>query len=139
MIAKDWATWVPGILMKATEQDNQEIADLEDRVQRFFDTMTKREIYAEALKRRILLAPVATAADIADDEQLKARNYFVRVDHDTLGRTLTLPGAFAKFSVTPVGPGAARRAWASITARSGASLLGIDGARLGRLRAIGAI
>ena len=59
MIAKDWATWVPGILMKATEQDNQEIADLEARVQRFFDTMTKREIYAEALKRRILLAPVA--------------------------------------------------------------------------------
>ena len=51
MVAKDWTTWVPGILMKATEQDRDEIADLEERVQRFFNTMTKREIYAEALKR----------------------------------------------------------------------------------------
>ena len=119
--------------------DCQEIADLEDRVQRFFDTMTKREIYAEALKRRILLAPVATAADIADDEQLKARNYFVRVDHDTLGRTLTLPGAFAKFSVTPVGPGRRAPRLGEHNREVWGELLGIDGARLGRLRAIGAI
>ncbi len=139
MIAKDWSTWVPGILMKATEQDYREIADLEDRVQRFFDTMTKREIYAEALKRRILLAPVATAADIADDEQLKARNYFVRVDHDTLGRTLTLPGAFAKFSLTPVGPGRRAPRLGEHNGEIWGGLLGIDSARLGRLRAIGAI
>jgi benzylsuccinate CoA-transferase BbsE subunit len=139
MIAKDWATWVPGILMKATEEDYQEIADLEDRVQRFFNTMTKREIYAEAIKRRILLAPVATAADIADDEQLKARNYFVRVEHDTLGRTLTLPGAFAKFSVTPVGPGRRAPRLGEHNGEVWGELLGIDGARLGRLHAIGAI
>jgi crotonobetainyl-CoA:carnitine CoA-transferase CaiB-like acyl-CoA transferase len=139
MIAKDWSKWVPGILMKATEQDCSEIADLEDRVQRFFDTMTKREIYAEALKRRILLAPVATAADIADDEQLKARNNFVRFDHDTLGRTLTLPGAFAKFSLTPVGPGRRAPRLGEHNGEVWGGLLGIDSARLGRLRAIGAI
>ncbi|MGZ6242923.1 MAG: CaiB/BaiF CoA transferase family protein [Candidatus Binataceae bacterium] len=139
MVAKDWTTWVPGILMKATEQDRDEIADLEERVQRFFNTMTKREIYAEALKRRILLAPVATAADIADDEQLKARNYFVRVEYDTLGRTLTLPGAFAKFSATPVGPGGRAPRLGEHNAEVWGELLGIDGARLGRLRAIGAI
>ncbi|MGA8060457.1 MAG: CoA transferase, partial [Candidatus Binataceae bacterium] len=127
MIEKDWATWVPGILMKANEHDYQEIADLEDRVQRFFDTMTKREIYAEALKRRILLAPVATAADIADDEQLKARNYFVRVEHDTLGRTLTLPGAFAKFSVTPVGLGRRAPRLGEHNREVWGELLGIDG------------
>ena len=139
MIKKDWATWVPGILMKASEQDYLEIADLEERVQRFFSTMTKREIYAEALKRRILLAPVATAADIADDEQLRARNYFVRVEHDTLGRTLTLPGAFAKFSVTPVGPGRRAPRLGEHNGEVWGELLGIDGARLGSLRAIGAI
>jgi benzylsuccinate CoA-transferase BbsE subunit len=139
MIKKDWASWVPGIMMKATDKDREEIADLEERVQQFFSTMTKREIYTEALKGRILLAPVATAADIADDEQLKARDYFVRVEHDTLGRTLTLPGAFAKFSSTPVGP--ARRA-PRLGEHNGevwGELLGIDGARLGRLRAIGAL
>src|SRR5271156_3699365 len=139
MTKKNWASWVPGILMKATEGDYEEIADLEDRVQRFFSTMTKREIYAEALKRRILLAPVATAADIADDEQLKARNYFVRVEHDTLGRTLTLPGAFAKFSVTPIGPGRRAPRLGEHNGEVWGELLGIDGTRLGRLRAIGAI
>ena len=107
----------PGDLMKASEQDYREIADLEDRVQRFFETMTKREIYAGALKRRILLAPVATAADIAEDEQLKAREYFVRVDHDTLGRTLTLPGPFAKFGGRRSARDAARRNSASTTAK----------------------
>ncbi|MGH7913409.1 MAG: CoA transferase, partial [Candidatus Binataceae bacterium] len=139
MVEKDWASWVPGILMKATERDYEEIADLEDRVQRFFSTMTKREIYAEALKRRILLAPVATVADIADDDQLKARNYFARVEHDTLGRMLTLPGSFAKFSVTPVGPGRRAPRLGEHNGEVWGELMGIDGARLARLRAIGAI
>ncbi len=139
MANKDWTAWVPGILMKATEEYFREIVDLEERVQRFFATMTKREIYTEALSRRILLAPVATAADIAADDQLKARDYFVRIDHETLNRALTLPGAFAKLSATPIGP--VRRA-----PRLGEhnhevfhELLGIDGARLGALRAAGAI
>jgi benzylsuccinate CoA-transferase BbsE subunit len=139
MVEKDWVSWVPGILMKATAKDDEEIADLEERVRRFFATMTKHEIYAEALKRRILLAPVATAADVADDEQLKARDYFVRIEHDTVGRTLTLPGAFGKLSATPIGP--ARRA-PRVGEHNGevfGGLLGIDGGRMGRLRATGAI
>ena len=139
MVGKDWTTWVPGILMKATEQDRDEIADLEERVQRFFNTMTKREIYAEALKRRILLAPVATAADIADDEQLKARNYFVRrrVRH-------ARPHAHAARRIRqvqrdPGRPGTPRAAPGRTQRRGLGRALGIDGARLGRLRAIGAI
>jgi crotonobetainyl-CoA:carnitine CoA-transferase CaiB-like acyl-CoA transferase len=139
MVEKDWASWVPGILMKATQKDVEEIADLEDRVRRFFATMTKREIYAEALKRRILLAPVATAADIADDEQLKARNYFVRIEHDTVGRTLTLPGAFGKLSATPIGPQRRAPRLGEHNGEVFSGLLGIDGARLTRLRAAGAI
>src|SRR5580658_5887243 len=103
MRSKDWVAWVPGVLMQMTQKDRDEIAELEDPVRRFFMTMTKRDIYHEGLKRRILLAPVANAADIASDEQLKAREYFVPVPYETLGRTLTLPGAFAKMSATPIG------------------------------------
>lgn len=139
MIDKDWASWVPGILMKATEKDTEEIADLEERVRRFFAAMTKREIYAEGLKRRILLAPVATAADIAADEQLKTRDYFVPIEHDTLGRTLTLPGAFAKMSATPLGPAHRAPRLGEHNGEVWGELSGIDGARLGRLRAVGAI
>ena len=104
MKTKDWNTWTPGILMKATEKDREEVAELEDRVEKMFMTMTKTEIYAQTLKRRLLLAPVATVADIGADRQLAAREFFVPIEHENLGRTLTLPGPFAKLSETPVGP-----------------------------------
>ncbi len=139
MLAKDWATWVPGMFMKMTERDHFEINDLEDRVQRFFLTMTKREIYEGTLKRRILLAPVADVSDIAHDEQLKAREYFVDIEHDTLNRKLTVPGAFAKLSVTPVGPNSRAPKIGEHNDEIYGSLLGISGDRLKSLRASGAI
>ncbi len=140
MKTKDWISWVPGALMKATPEDLEQIADLEDRVERFFLTMTKREIYAEALRRRIFLAPVASAADIAEDEQLKVREFFVPVPHDdTLGRTLTFPGAFAKMSATPIdAPTRAPRIGEHNREIYG-GLLGMSAARIEELRGRGAI
>ncbi len=103
MKSLDWSAWTPGLFMKPTEEDLHHITDMEDRVETFFMTMTKEEIYRETLKRRLLLAPVATEADIARDPQLKSREFFVKVDHaDTVGRTLTMPGPFAKLSETPI-------------------------------------
>ncbi len=139
MKTKDWGSWTPGILMKATEQDRVEIDNLEAAVQAFLLKMDKKEIYAEGLKRRILLAPVATVADIAADEQLKARDYFVQVEHDTLGRTLTFPGPFAKLSATPIGaPSRAPRLGEHNRAVYG-DLIGLSAERLTRLTATGAI
>jgi len=59
MRTKDWVSWVPGVFMKMTEQDYKEIEDLESTIQRFLLTMTKHEIYAQGLKRRIFLAPIS--------------------------------------------------------------------------------
>jgi benzylsuccinate CoA-transferase BbsE subunit len=103
MKTMDWNSWTPGVFMKITEDDIAKIDDMEDKIQQLFMTMTKEEIYAETLKRRLLLAPVASAADIAADVQLKAREYWTPVDHrETLGKTLTMPGPFAKLSATPI-------------------------------------
>lgn len=139
MIEKDWASWVPGMFMALTERDRFEISDLEERVQKFFMTMTKKEIYDGTLKRRILLAPIATAADIAGDPQLKAREYFVQVEHDTLGRKMTLPGAFAKLSRTPMGPPKRAPKIGEHNHEIYGGLLGLSDKRLGELRASGAI
>jgi len=140
MLKKDWTTWVPGMFMKLTEQDHFEINDLEDRVQKFFMTKTKREIYDETLKRRMLLGPVSDASDIAHDEQLEARKYFVEVDHgDTLGRKLTMPGAFAKLSVTPVGPQVRAPRIGEHNRDIYGGLLGLSEDRLETLQAAGAI
>ncbi|HUY38314.1 MAG TPA: CoA transferase [Candidatus Binataceae bacterium] len=139
MNEKDWASWVPGMFMALTERDHFEINDLEDRIQKFFMTMTKKEIYDGTLKRRILLAPVATAADIAGDPQLKAREYFVQVEHDTLGRKMTLPGAFAKLSLTPLSAPTRAPKIGEHNREIYGGLLGLTDTRLRELRAGGAI
>lgn len=103
MREKDWSTWGPATFMNEKgEKVQKEIDTIEEAVTHFFMTMTKAEIYAEALKRRILLAPVATAADISASPQLAAREYFVPIEHEELGETILYPGPFAKLSLTPL-------------------------------------
>ena len=82
---------------------------------------------------------MATVADIAVDPQLKAREFFAEVEAPALQRKVTLPGAFAKFSRTPLGPaGAAPRVGEHNQAVYG-GLLGITPARLAELHEAGAI
>ena len=139
MRTKDWIKWVPGVFMKLTEDDRREIAELESTIQNLFLTMTKREIYAEALKRRIFLAPVSNAADIADDEQLKARDFWITVPHDSLGRSLTFPGAFAKMSATPIGSITRAPRIGEHNDEIYRGFLGLAPARIASLREMGAI
>jgi len=68
---------------------------------KFFPLHTKDELYERALKNRLLLAPVCTVADIRDDIQLEARNYFTPVE-EASGETVHYPGAWAKLSKTPL-------------------------------------
>jgi benzylsuccinate CoA-transferase BbsE subunit len=140
MKTRDWSSWTPGLFMKPTEDDLAHITDMEDRIEKFFMTMTKDEIYAQTLKRRLLLAPVATEADIARDVQLKAREYFVKVDHaDTVGRTLTMPGAFAKLSETPIVLSRRAPRLGEHNEEIYGKLLGRSAEQLTELRALGAI
>ncbi len=139
MKKKDWATWTPGMFMQPSEQDLKDIKDLEDRLERLFMTMTKRQIYDQALKRRLLIAPVATVADIAADEQLKAREFFAPVEHSTLGRTLTFPGPFAKLGATPIEPPHRAPMCGEHTDEVFGELLGYDKERIRQLKSAGAI
>jgi crotonobetainyl-CoA:carnitine CoA-transferase CaiB-like acyl-CoA transferase len=139
MRTKDWISWVPGAFMQMTEQDRAEVDDLEATISRFLLTMTKHEIYAQGLKRRIFLAPVATAADIAADEQLKARDFWITVPHDTLGRTLTFPGPFVKMSSTPIGSTTRAPRIGEHSDEIYRGLLGLAPERLNQLRAAGSI
>lgn len=140
MKKQDWRVWAPGVLSKATEEELRQVTDVEDRIERFLLTMTKREIHAEGLRRRILLAPVNSVAEIAADEQLKAREYFVAVPTGQPDRdTLTMPGAFAKLSLTPIGPPSRPPRLGEHNREIYAGLLGLSAAEIVALRAIGAI
>jgi benzylsuccinate CoA-transferase BbsE subunit len=129
----------PGAFMAANEADLRELDMAEEAVERFFMTKTKREIWQNILRRRILAAPVATVADIAEDPQLDSRGFFVELDSPHLGRTLTMAGAFAKLSVTPVGPAGAAPQIGEHNRDVYCGLLGLPVERLTQLRAIGAI
>jgi crotonobetainyl-CoA:carnitine CoA-transferase CaiB-like acyl-CoA transferase len=68
---------------------------LEAEVGRFLATLTKREFFDGVIARNMLGYPVADAADIYADEQLRARAFWQDVSID--GTTLAFPGGFALF------------------------------------------
>jgi crotonobetainyl-CoA:carnitine CoA-transferase CaiB-like acyl-CoA transferase len=129
----------PSGFMSADDSALDELARAEELVEQFFQPRTKQEIWANILKRRMLAAPINTVADIADDAQLKDRGYFVQVDHRGLGRTLTLPGAFARMSATPIGPAEAAPQLGEHNREIYCDQLGHPVAELAQLRAAGAI
>ncbi len=97
----DWARWGVG-------SDAESVAVVrrtEEAVEAFFMSKSKKELYDGALQRRLLLAPVNSVKEAAEDEQLAAHDFFRTVHHEHLGRDLVLPGPFAIFSETPIGSG----------------------------------
>lgn len=76
-------------------------AEVHATLQTFFSTRCKADIYTEAQRRRIPLAPVNTPRDLVESPQLRARGFFVDVAHPALNATITYPGAPYKLSETP--------------------------------------
>ena len=81
--------------------------DLADKVgaaiEAFTKTKTKEELYLKgAYERNILIAPVANTKDISEDIQLKARSFWVEMEHPEFGRKLPYCGPFVKLSETPI-------------------------------------
>lgn len=97
-----WERWEPGWAMAMTPEAQGELTRIEDAVEVFLATRTKAEVYREGVCRRILVAPVATVADVAADPQLAARGYFRPVDEPAFDRPVRYPGPFARLSATPL-------------------------------------
>lgn len=93
---KDWSEKVDFWSMTQEELDVQE-----DSLIRFFANKTKAEIYEEALRRRIILYPASTTEDLADNTQLREREFYVGVEHPELDETVTYVGAPYKMTETP--------------------------------------
>jgi crotonobetainyl-CoA:carnitine CoA-transferase CaiB-like acyl-CoA transferase len=71
-------------------------------IERFLRTRTLDELYQKAVELRFRLAPAATARDIVESRQIQSRGLLVPVAHPELERSFLYPGAFAKFSATPI-------------------------------------
>jgi crotonobetainyl-CoA:carnitine CoA-transferase CaiB-like acyl-CoA transferase len=93
----DWTTLGYGMITKEL------LERVVPPVERFLMSHTKAELFEGAVKRRILLFPVATTRDIMRNTQLQARGYFRQVLHPDLATTITFPGPFVRASATPLG------------------------------------
>lgn len=92
LLQKDWDSF------NIATVTQEEIDAIEEPVAAFLLTRTKEEFFREAIRRRMLGYPVASAEDIMRDPQLKARGFWQEIHHPELGENVTYPGAFGKFS-----------------------------------------
>jgi len=81
------------------EQSEQDI--VESEISSFLLTKTKAELLEGAAKRRILLGPVSTVANLTENPQLAFRDFWGKVFHPELNDTLTYPGPFVKVEQCP--------------------------------------
>ncbi len=88
--AYDWSAY------NHNEIDDTEIARFEEAFGAFFAGRPMRELYREALERRILLAPCNDAREILEHEQLRDRKLFVTLEYPELGASIEHPDFFAK-------------------------------------------
>lgn len=79
----------------------EERSNLENPIADFLLTKTKAELLNAGLERGILIMPVNTIKDAVEGEQLKARDFWVEVEHPELGETITYPGFPIKWTELP--------------------------------------
>ncbi|MFQ5666747.1 MAG: CoA transferase [Candidatus Binatia bacterium] len=129
---RDWSAYNHNLISQP------EVDEIERALGAFFRTKTMAELFAAACDRKLMLAPANTARETLDSRQLASREFFVEVDHPTLGVTLTYPGAFAKTSLGGVG---VRRGAPRLGEHNGDvyGMLGIDATAQAALAAEGVI
>lgn len=75
---------------------------IEGAILKFFASRTKEELYKTSLERDIMIFPVSTLGEIAENEQLRMRNFWVKLSHPELERDVTYPGPPVKAGLTPM-------------------------------------
>ncbi len=89
----DWSSWDPA----AASADQLE--QIERAFAVFFEGKSMRELYEEALRRRILLAPCNDARAILEHPQLRERGLFATLELPGLSARLEHPAFFARSSL----------------------------------------
>jgi len=95
----DWTQFDWG-KMTQEEVDRREKATME-----FFEQHSKDELMSLAFEHNMMLYPLATAKDILSNlvsKQLKAREFWIELEHPELGRRICYTGPWIKASETPI-------------------------------------
>ncbi len=79
----------------------EEVRHIEEVWESFLMTHTREELFVGAQERGVRLMPVNDVKSLCEDIGLKARKYFVQVDHHELGESLVYPGPPYRLGETP--------------------------------------
>ncbi len=93
-----WLTQLMGDPSKAGEA-LPALMHIQEVCKRFFAALTAVEAYEEGQQRRLLIGLVSTPKDLAENKQLRARDWFTQLDID--GGPVEFPGAPYRLSETP--------------------------------------
>ena len=95
--------WIDFGMRLFTDPDSApgQLEETKAAITRLTSTRTRAELFAEAQRRELLLAPVYAPAELTGVEHFIERGYWDSVDDPALGAVLT-PGAWAKPSSTPL-------------------------------------
>jgi crotonobetainyl-CoA:carnitine CoA-transferase CaiB-like acyl-CoA transferase len=97
--SKDWIEY--GLMLHDGREPMSEYERVKQVLTDFCMTKTKAELLAGSFERRVLITPVVTTAEVIQSEHWRARDFWDDVECGPAGR-VTFPGAFARFSATPV-------------------------------------
>jgi len=97
---KDWVEY--GLLLATGAEPIEEFERVKQCVEACTRSKTKAELLRVAMERRLLLAPMTNIEDVATSEQFASRDFFVRPQGQGRSAQIDYPGAFAKFSATPM-------------------------------------
>jgi len=82
-------------------QRPKNLQKIDEMFSEFLMRHTKKELYEDGQKRGFEIAPVNTVREVAENAQLRARDYFVPVEHPELDTTLEYLGPPYRLSLTP--------------------------------------
>ena len=97
---KDWIGY--GLALATGQEPLHEFERVKACVAACTASKSKDELLNAAMERRLLLAPMSTIADVVESDQFGAREFFASLPAGGGLPQVKFPGAFAKFSQTPL-------------------------------------
>jgi crotonobetainyl-CoA:carnitine CoA-transferase CaiB-like acyl-CoA transferase len=97
--AEDWTSYE--VRMLTGQPLVHPVEEMRAAISAFTKLHTKQELFQGGIAREVTLAPVNTAADVVEMEQLALRGYWQELRLPS-GRTLRAAGPFVKASRTPI-------------------------------------
>ncbi|MFQ5380545.1 MAG: CaiB/BaiF CoA transferase family protein [Dehalococcoidia bacterium] len=87
----DWLTADPRFADPAQRANPEVIETFNAHFLEWCIERTKREVWAEARRAKVMCGPLFTTADLFDDEHFRGRGFWVEAHHKVMG-SFTLPG-----------------------------------------------